>query len=94
MDINTLRVILLVLCFMAFIGIIWWAYGGSRKNRFEEAAHLPFNEENLISDTKPDPHLTSPHKHSKHNPVKSNRARIRTLKNRLLKNRLLKNQES
>lgn len=51
MDINTLRVILLVLCFIAFIGIIWWAYGGRRKSRFEEAAQLPFNEEKLISDS-------------------------------------------
>jgi len=58
MDINTLRVILLVLCFIAFLGIIWWAYGGRRKSRFEEAAQLPFNEEKLISGT-PDKDTTT-----------------------------------
>ena len=59
MDINTLRVILLVLCFIAFLGIIWWAYGGRRKSRFEEAAQLPFNEEKLISGTTPDKEATT-----------------------------------
>ncbi len=49
MDINTLRIILLVLCFGAFIGIVWWAYGGKRKQRFEEAGRLPFNEHKLTT---------------------------------------------
>ena len=51
MDINTLRVILLVLGFVLFTGIIWWAYGSKRKARFDEAARLPFNENNLTGKT-------------------------------------------
>lgn len=52
MDINTIRVILLVLCFLLFVAIIWWAYGSARRSRFEEASRLPFNEENLLPSSK------------------------------------------
>ncbi|MBW7900524.1 MAG: cbb3-type cytochrome c oxidase subunit 3 [Rhodocyclaceae bacterium] len=45
MDINDLRSIVTVLSFLIFIGIVWWAYGGKRKSRFEEAANLPFAED-------------------------------------------------
>ena len=43
MDINDLRSIVTVVSFATFLGIIWWAYGvrGNRQ-RFEEAANLPF----------------------------------------------------
>lgn len=33
-----------VVFFITFIGIIWWAYGGSRKARFEEDGRIPFEE--------------------------------------------------
>ncbi|HEX5801704.1 MAG TPA: cbb3-type cytochrome c oxidase subunit 3 [Azospira sp.] len=45
MDINDLRSIVTVLSFSIFVGIVWWAYGGNRKQRFEEAANLPFAED-------------------------------------------------
>ena len=45
MDINDLRSIVTVLSFLIFIGIVWWAYGGKRKARFDEAANLPFAED-------------------------------------------------
>jgi cytochrome c oxidase cbb3-type subunit IV len=33
-----------VVFFITFIGIVWWAYGGSRKARFEEDGRIPFEE--------------------------------------------------
>ena len=42
MDINDLRSIMTVLSFATFIGIIWWAYGKGSKKGFDEAANLPF----------------------------------------------------
>jgi cytochrome c oxidase cbb3-type subunit 4 len=38
MDINILREGILVLAVVAFAGIVWWAYGPSRRGRFEQAA--------------------------------------------------------
>jgi len=45
MDINLLRSLILVAVFAAFLGIVWWAYGPSRKARFERDALLPFHED-------------------------------------------------
>lgn len=45
MDIDTMRSIITVVSFLTFIGIVLWAYSGARKARFEEAARLPFDEE-------------------------------------------------
>jgi len=45
MDVNELRTLLLVVNFAAFIGIVWWAYGSKRKQRFEEAAMLAVDDE-------------------------------------------------
>jgi len=46
MDINDLRSIVTVLSMLSFLGIVWWAYGvKSNKKRFEEAANLPFSDE-------------------------------------------------
>jgi cytochrome c oxidase cbb3-type subunit 4 len=37
---------LLTLLLMAlFIGIVWWAYGKKQKKHFDEAANLPFADE-------------------------------------------------
>lgn len=47
MDINELRTILLVLCFLAFTGIVYWAYSPRSKRRFDEAANLPFADETM-----------------------------------------------
>ena len=44
MDINDLRVAMTVLAFIAFIGIVVWAYSRKRKRDFEEAARLPFSD--------------------------------------------------
>ncbi len=45
--INLLRSIHTVLMFVVFIGICVWAYSGRRKRAFEEAANLPFADEDL-----------------------------------------------
>ena len=45
MDINFLRSIVTVAAFAAFIGIVLWAYSGRRKAAFDQAARLPFEEE-------------------------------------------------
>jgi len=36
-----------VLVFLAFTGICWWAFSPRRKKRFEEAANLPFSDDEL-----------------------------------------------
>ena len=46
MDINTLRSISTILVLLAFIGVCWWAFSPKRRKRFEEAAKLPFADEN------------------------------------------------
>jgi cytochrome c oxidase cbb3-type subunit 4 len=45
MDINTLRSIITVVAFAAFIGIVLWAYSDRTKAAFEEAARLPFDDD-------------------------------------------------
>ncbi|MEX0943919.1 MAG: cbb3-type cytochrome c oxidase subunit 3 [Pseudomonadales bacterium] len=44
MDINDLRGIGTVLCLIAFLAIVCWAYSPSRKDAFEKAAQLPFSD--------------------------------------------------
>ncbi|MBA1278338.1 MULTISPECIES: cbb3-type cytochrome oxidase subunit 3 [Pseudomonadaceae] len=45
MDIGTLRGLGTILVFVAFIGIVLWAYSSKRKKSFDEAANLPFADE-------------------------------------------------
>ena len=53
MDINTLRSISPILVLLAFIGVCWWAFSPKRRKRFEEAANLPFtDDESLKNDEK------------------------------------------
>lgn len=47
MDINDFRSIYTVLAFLIFIGIVLWAYSGRAKRGFEEAANLPFTEDEV-----------------------------------------------
>ena len=53
MDINTLREIVTVLSFAAFLGIIAWAWSGRQKSRFAEAAQLPFDGDDAPAGTGP-----------------------------------------
>lgn len=52
MDINDLRALATVFVFAAFIAICVWAYGGKRKKRFDEAANLPFADDEVEPDRK------------------------------------------
>ena len=45
MDINDIRSWQTVLLMILFIGIILWAYSKRRKKPFDEAANLPFADE-------------------------------------------------
>jgi len=45
MDINDLRSIITVLSLLTFLGICWWAYSRGSQKGFEEAAQLPFAED-------------------------------------------------
>jgi cytochrome c oxidase cbb3-type subunit 4 len=45
MDINTLRSLATLASFVAFIGIVWWAYSKRRSAEFAEAANLPFEQD-------------------------------------------------
>jgi cytochrome c oxidase cbb3-type subunit 4 len=48
MDINDLRAAVTVASFLAFIGVVWWAYGARRKHRFERAARSVLEEEDAV----------------------------------------------
>lgn len=45
MDINTVRSVLAVIIFVAFIVLWIWAWKKERKAEFDEAANLPFADE-------------------------------------------------
>ena len=45
MDINTLRSAVTVISFAIFIAIVVWAYSERSKAAFDQAARLPFDEE-------------------------------------------------
>ncbi len=45
MDITTLRIAATLACFAGFIAIIIWAYSGRNTARFDEAAHMPFEQD-------------------------------------------------
>ncbi len=44
MDINDIRSLITVISFVAFIGIVVWAYGSKRKSGFEAAARSVLDE--------------------------------------------------
>lgn len=47
MDLNLLRALLTTLCFIAFLLIVFWAYGPRSKQRFNEPANLPFDDQEM-----------------------------------------------
>lgn len=52
MDINDLRSLATVTCFIALSGVFWWAYSPKRKKSFDEAANLPFGNDTGNTNTK------------------------------------------
>lgn len=53
MDAGWLRALYTVFMFLAFIGIVIWAWSSRRKKDFEEAANLPLHDddESMVTDT-------------------------------------------
>jgi cytochrome c oxidase cbb3-type subunit 4 len=45
MDINTLRIVVTLITFAAFIGIVIWAWSRRNQASFDEAAQLPFRQD-------------------------------------------------
>ncbi len=52
MDINDLRGIHTLLVLVAFIGIVWWAYSAHRRKSNDEAANLPFADDDIDQRTR------------------------------------------
>jgi cytochrome c oxidase cbb3-type subunit 4 len=48
MDINDIRAAITVASFVAFIGIVWWAYGARRRARFDRAARSVLEEDDHV----------------------------------------------
>jgi len=53
MDINDLRGLSTLFLFLAFVGLCIWAYSSKRRQSFDEAANLPFADEEDTEHTKP-----------------------------------------
>lgn len=45
LDINDLRGVATIFAMLGFLGVCVWAYSSKRKQRFDEAANLPFADE-------------------------------------------------
>lgn len=45
MDMSDLRALATVTTVIAFTAVVWWAYSSKRKSRFDEAANLPFADD-------------------------------------------------
>lgn len=45
MNAGALSSVLTVIFFVLFVLIIWWAYSRNNKQKFEDAANLPFRED-------------------------------------------------
>jgi cytochrome c oxidase cbb3-type subunit IV len=49
MDLNDVRTAWTLLSFIAFIGIVVWAYSGKRKGQLEAAARLVLDDEPVVT---------------------------------------------
>ncbi|HRP97661.1 MAG TPA: cbb3-type cytochrome c oxidase subunit 3 [Rhodocyclaceae bacterium] len=50
MELNDARIVVTVLGFLCFVGICIWAYSKHAKKGFDEAARLPFTDDELPAD--------------------------------------------
>jgi cytochrome c oxidase cbb3-type subunit 4 len=51
MDINTIRGLSTILVMIVFIGICLWAFNGRKKKDFDDAANLPFQDDEIAQRT-------------------------------------------
>ncbi|MEW6688862.1 MAG: cbb3-type cytochrome c oxidase subunit 3 [Pseudomonadota bacterium] len=45
MDLNTLRIVVTLVAFAAFLGIVWWAYAPSRREALERVGRSIVEDE-------------------------------------------------
>lgn len=45
MDVTTLRIAATLACLAIFAGILYWAFAGRNRARFDEAARIPFEQD-------------------------------------------------
>jgi cytochrome c oxidase cbb3-type subunit 4 len=48
MDYSLIQAVWTIVVMVLFVGIVFWAYSGKRRQRFEEAAQIPFMEETPV----------------------------------------------
>jgi cytochrome c oxidase cbb3-type subunit 4 len=53
MDINDIRIMWTVISFLVFLAIIAWAYSRGAQGSFDEAAQLPFQDEDRPATARP-----------------------------------------
>ena len=54
--VSDVRSVVTVICMTTFIGIVIWAYSASRKKDFDEAAMLPFADDESLNTKAQEPH--------------------------------------
>ena len=55
MTFTLLQALWSIVVLVTFLGIVFWAYSSKRKQAFDEAAHLPFDDEPSNGSDKPFP---------------------------------------
>ena len=54
MELNTVRMVVEVAAFVSFLAIVAWAWSARNRERFEDAAHLPFDGDVVAKAPSPD----------------------------------------
>nr|WP_136252203.1 cbb3-type cytochrome c oxidase subunit 3 [Ningiella ruwaisensis] len=54
MDQGTIGSIFTVIVFVSFVGVVIWAFSSRNKKKFDEAANLPFEDEEKHESSKKD----------------------------------------
>jgi len=54
MDLNDARVLITLVALVTFIGIVVWAYSGSRKKSFDKAARMALEDEEPVETDRSD----------------------------------------
>ncbi|HPO20293.1 MAG TPA: CcoQ/FixQ family Cbb3-type cytochrome c oxidase assembly chaperone [Rubrivivax sp.] len=55
MDVNDLRILVMVLSLVLFLGIWAWAWSHKRKAAFDDAARLPFLDDEPLAGSRGEP---------------------------------------
>jgi cytochrome c oxidase cbb3-type subunit 4 len=50
------RSVVTLICMITFLGIVVWAYSSARKKDFDEAAMLPFADDESLTTKSQEPH--------------------------------------